>query len=154
MVMTLPAMQETWVQSLGWEDPPEKGKGNSLQVSCLGNPRDRGAWQATVHGGGKESDTTEALTLGSPREPRAKKRKVAGSRGRPMIPPASPPALPPLSRSWARAILRQVSSLPEAKNQTLQPTVGYQPLHVLRLHLRATGAKVPRRGGLWGQKHR
>ena len=25
MVKTLPAMQETWVQSLGWEDPPEKG---------------------------------------------------------------------------------------------------------------------------------
>ena len=26
MVKTLPAMQETWVQSLGWEDPLEKGK--------------------------------------------------------------------------------------------------------------------------------
>ena len=25
--------------------------GNSLQYSCLGNPMDRGAWQATVHGG-------------------------------------------------------------------------------------------------------
>ena len=28
----------------------EKGKDNSLQVSCLGNPRDRGAWRATVYG--------------------------------------------------------------------------------------------------------
>ena len=27
MVMNTPAMQETWVQSLGWEDPLEKGKG-------------------------------------------------------------------------------------------------------------------------------
>ena len=25
MVKNLPALQETWVQSLGWEDPPEKG---------------------------------------------------------------------------------------------------------------------------------
>ena len=29
---------------------PEKGNGNLLQYSCLGNPMDRGAWQATVHG--------------------------------------------------------------------------------------------------------
>ena len=28
----------------------EGGNGNPLQYSCLGNPRDRGAWQATVHG--------------------------------------------------------------------------------------------------------
>ena len=27
-----------------------EGNGNSLQYSCLGNPMDRGAWQATVHG--------------------------------------------------------------------------------------------------------
>ena len=29
---------------------PGKGNGNLLQDSCLGNPMDRGAWQATVHG--------------------------------------------------------------------------------------------------------
>jgi len=28
---------------------PEAGHGNSLQYSCLENPMDRGAWQATVH---------------------------------------------------------------------------------------------------------
>ena len=28
---------------------PEAGNGNPLQYSCLGNPMDRGAWQATVH---------------------------------------------------------------------------------------------------------
>ena len=43
MVRNLPAMQETWVPSLGWEDP-------SLQYSCLVNSMDEGAWWAIVHG--------------------------------------------------------------------------------------------------------
>ena len=38
---------------------PGGGHGNPLQYSCLENPMDKGAWQATVHGGHKESDTTE-----------------------------------------------------------------------------------------------
>ena len=42
-------MQETRVQSLGWEDSPGEVNGNPLQCSCLGNPVDRGAWWATVH---------------------------------------------------------------------------------------------------------
>ena len=46
----LPAMWETWVQSLGREDSPGEGNGNPLQYSCLGNPMDGGAWWATVHG--------------------------------------------------------------------------------------------------------
>ena len=29
---------------------PGKGNGNPLQYSCLENSRDRGAWQASVHG--------------------------------------------------------------------------------------------------------
>ena len=37
---------------------PGEGNGNPLQYSCLGNPMDRGAWWATVHGVEKESDTT------------------------------------------------------------------------------------------------
>ena len=37
-VKNLPAMQETWAQSLGWEDSLGKGKDNSFQYSCLGNP--------------------------------------------------------------------------------------------------------------------
>ena len=36
-----------------------EGNGNPLQYSCLGNPMNRGACQATVHGVAKESDTTE-----------------------------------------------------------------------------------------------
>ena len=41
--------QETWVPSLGREDPLEEENGNPLQYSYLKNPMDRGAWQATVH---------------------------------------------------------------------------------------------------------
>ena len=41
-----------WGRSLG------EGNGNPLQYSCLGNSKDREAWQATVHGVAKELDTT------------------------------------------------------------------------------------------------
>ena len=47
MVKNPPAMWETSVQSLGWEDPLEKGMAtpskNTPQYSCLENPMDRGA---------------------------------------------------------------------------------------------------------------
>ena len=48
-VKNLHAMQETWVRFLGQKDPLEKGMTHPLQYSCLENPMDRGAWQATVH---------------------------------------------------------------------------------------------------------
>ena len=53
-------MQDTWVQSLGQEDPREKD-GNPLQYSCLWNPMDTGAWRATVHGVARELDATQEL---------------------------------------------------------------------------------------------
>ena len=65
----LPAMQETWVLSLGWEDPLEKGMASvflidqNTPVACLGNPMDRGAWCALVSVVAKESDKTEQLKL-------------------------------------------------------------------------------------------
>ena len=34
----------------GQEDPLKEEIGNSLHYSCLRNPIERGAWQATVHG--------------------------------------------------------------------------------------------------------
>ena len=41
-------MQETWIQSLGWEDPLEKEM--ATHSSILENPMDGGAWQAIAHG--------------------------------------------------------------------------------------------------------
>ena len=59
LVKNLPAMQKTWVQFLGWEDPLEKEMATPLQYSCLENPMDRGAWLATYSPWGhKVSDTT------------------------------------------------------------------------------------------------
>ena len=42
--------QETWVQSLGWEDPLEEGMATHSKVLSWRIPTDRGAWRATVHG--------------------------------------------------------------------------------------------------------
>ena len=50
MIKNLLAVQETRVQSLGWQDPLGEGNGYPLQYSCLENPIDRGAWQAAVYG--------------------------------------------------------------------------------------------------------
>ena len=43
-----PAMRETWVPSLGWEDALEEGTHHSILACRI--PMDRGAWQVTVHG--------------------------------------------------------------------------------------------------------
>jgi len=49
MVMNLPAMRETWVRSLGWDDPLEEGMATHLSILVWTIPIDRGAWWATVH---------------------------------------------------------------------------------------------------------
>ena len=47
MVKNLLAVEETCIQSLGWEDPLEKEMAtHPLQYSCLENPMDGGTWQA------------------------------------------------------------------------------------------------------------
>ena len=51
LVKNLPAMQETWVRSLGWEDPLEKGKATHSSIL---------AWR--IPWGCKEVDTTESLS--------------------------------------------------------------------------------------------
>ena len=52
LVKNPPAMRETWVRSLGWEDPLEKGKATHFSIL---------AWR--IPGGHKKSDTTERLSL-------------------------------------------------------------------------------------------
>ena len=44
------AMQETWVRSVGWEDPLEKGMATHSSILAWRIPIDRRAWRATVHG--------------------------------------------------------------------------------------------------------
>ena len=52
-VKNLPAKQEPTGSIPGSGRSPEEGNVYPLQYSCLENPMDRGAWQATVHGVGK-----------------------------------------------------------------------------------------------------
>ena len=49
-VKNLPAMRETWVRSLGWEDPLEEGMATHSSILAWRIPMERGVWQATVHG--------------------------------------------------------------------------------------------------------
>ena len=59
-VKNLPAMQETWVLSLGWEDSLENGMANNSSILAWRTPRteEPGGLQSM----GSESDTTERLT--------------------------------------------------------------------------------------------
>ena len=52
MVKNLSAMQETWVGSLGWEDPLEEGMATHSSILAGESmwTEDRGAWWAIVHG--------------------------------------------------------------------------------------------------------
>ena len=58
LVKNLPAMWETWVRSLGWEDPPGEGKGYPLQYSGLENAMD-----CTVHGVAKSQTRPNDFTF-------------------------------------------------------------------------------------------
>ena len=49
MVKNLPTIRETWVRSLGWEDPLEESMATQLQYAHLEKPTNRGAWWAMVH---------------------------------------------------------------------------------------------------------
>ena len=50
MVKNLPAMRETWVRPLGWEDPLEEGMATLSSILDWRISMDRGAWQTTVLG--------------------------------------------------------------------------------------------------------
>ena len=62
MAKNPPTMQETWVRSLGWEDPLGEDMASHSSILAWRIPMDRGAWWATVHGV-TESDTTEQLSM-------------------------------------------------------------------------------------------
>ena len=48
--MNPPAVWDTWVRSLGWEDPLEEGLSTHFSSLAWRIPMERGAWWATVHG--------------------------------------------------------------------------------------------------------
>ena len=50
MVKHLPAMWETWVRSLGQEDPLKEDIATHSSILAWRTPMGRGAWWATVHG--------------------------------------------------------------------------------------------------------
>ena len=58
VVKNSPASAGNMCSVPGWGRSPGERNGNPLQYSWLGNPMDRGAWGATVHGVSKESDMT------------------------------------------------------------------------------------------------
>ena len=61
MAKNPPAVWETWIQPLDREDPLEEGMAAHSSILARRIPRDRGAWQATVHRV-TESDITEQLS--------------------------------------------------------------------------------------------
>ena len=60
LVKNPPEMRETWIRSLGWEDPLEEGRATHSSILAWRIPMDRGVWWATVHWV-PESDTTQRL---------------------------------------------------------------------------------------------
>ena len=50
MVKNPPALWETWVRSMGWEDPLEEGMATHSSILAWRIPMDKGAWWAIVHG--------------------------------------------------------------------------------------------------------
>ena len=64
-VKNLPAMWETWIRSLGWDDPLEKGMAADSSILACRIPMGRGAWWATGSMHHKVLDTTEQLSTAS-----------------------------------------------------------------------------------------
>ena len=58
VVKNLPANAGDVGSTPGSGISPGEGNGNPFQYPCLGNPMDRGAWQATVYGITRELDMT------------------------------------------------------------------------------------------------
>ena len=75
-----PAMWESWVQSLGLENPLEEGMATHSSILAWRIPRERGVWQATVHGVTKNRTRLNQLSMHALRivrgqEPYSQKRE-------------------------------------------------------------------------------
>ena len=78
-VKHLPAMWETWVRSLGREDPLEKGTASHSSILVWRIPMDRGAWWAAVHGVTKSrTQLSDVIFLGDLPNPGSEPRYIAG----------------------------------------------------------------------------
>ena len=89
---------------------PRGGHGNPLQYSCLENPMDRGAWQATVRGVTKSQDRTKRRTLLLSKGPenalgslpsRTRGLQAPAPQARPWLPLCPQPRETPC-KTWAR----------------------------------------------------
>ena len=69
------ALWETWIRSLGWGDPLEKGMAIHTSILAWRIPMDRGAWWTTARGFAKSqtclSDCTLQQSTGKPHQDRA-----------------------------------------------------------------------------------
>ena len=63
MVKNLPAMQETWVWSVGWEDPLEKEMAIHSSILAWNTPQAEKPGWLYSEWGCKESDTTENMHI-------------------------------------------------------------------------------------------
>ena len=81
MVKNPPATWETWVRSLGWEDPLEKGTAIHPSILPWRIPMDRGAWRATVHGVAKSQTQLSDFHFSLQDTSKADRREEEGIQG-------------------------------------------------------------------------
>ena len=111
----------------GSGNPPREGNGNPLQNSCLGNPMDRGAWRATVHGVAKRVRHSWSVILSLLKVSESHTHLLAGwfhlgvgkahwiqhvHGGFCMVHPRSSSCAPPLWRWWPKPSLTPFSLSP------------------------------------------
>ena len=65
IVKNPPAMWETWVGSLGWEDPLEEGMATHSSILAWRISMDRGTWWVTVHRVAKSQTQLKRLSTHS-----------------------------------------------------------------------------------------
>ena len=137
MVKNPPVMWETWVWSLGWEDPGG-GHSNPLQYSCLENPHGQRSLAGYSLWGRKESDTTEWLSKahylqGCPQHidseekiwiQRSSEKSPFPHRLSPTLPPAKRCLLASSKREGSKEEVSQPKCFSTSPGQTAHPWEG------------------------------